>query len=257
MSRSQLWTSVAWVPAFMGSMLYQAGDADATRVSFQFRVSDAPTIARVRLTRRGQTASAARFRPQRSRLRLCLDKPDRLENGMRRIPVLIVAAGLAASAVGRADAIRLRRVEERAADARSENKNIRDDHRAEHLLSRAAHSRFPSTASCRRTFNSIRFLPRRNNWRPNFAVSATLSSKSWLPSLIRGPARWKSCSRGGGSHSLVCYSPASGFRYDRSLHDKRGLAFVLSQSLLLHCASGRTSGRRMTNQMTHRPASPA
>jgi hypothetical protein len=37
---------------------------------------------------------------QRSRLRLRLANLSKLENGMRRIPVFIVAAGLAASAVG-------------------------------------------------------------------------------------------------------------------------------------------------------------
>ena len=54
MSRSQLWTSVEWVPAFMGSMLYQAIGHDATRVSFQFRVFNPPPTPWVRLTWRGR-----------------------------------------------------------------------------------------------------------------------------------------------------------------------------------------------------------
>src|ERR687889_637669 len=39
MSRSQLWTSVAWVPAFMASTLYQCIRQCATRVSFHVHVS--------------------------------------------------------------------------------------------------------------------------------------------------------------------------------------------------------------------------
>ena len=49
---------------------------------------------------------------------------------MRRIPALIAAARFCRVRSRGANAVRLRRVQERAADARSKNKDIRDDHEA-------------------------------------------------------------------------------------------------------------------------------
>jgi len=123
---------------------------------------------------------------------------------MRRIPVLIVAAGLAASAVG---------AQTPSDSAASKSALLTLDQKTkipEMITERTPPlegGSFPvSVDGVVPSDVQLNSLPSEaEQLAPNFAVSATLSSKSWLPSLIRGPARWKSCSRGGGSHSPVCH----------------------------------------------------
>ena len=122
MSRSQLWTSVAWVPAFMGSMLYQAIGGDATRVSFQFCVSNAPTTAWLRLTRRGRPRawrdSGRATNPAASALgqTRAIGEWHAQNSGSHR------RGGSCGLGSRGANAIRFRRVQERAADARPKTK---------------------------------------------------------------------------------------------------------------------------------------
>ena len=136
---------------------------------------------------------------------------DKLENCMRRIPALIAVLGFCRLRSRGADAGRLRRVEERAADPRSKNKDIRDDHRSERRRSRG---RFISGFRRRRRAvgNPAQLTSFRSgtNWRHNFAASAMLSSKSWLPSSIRGPARWKSYF--GDGEAVSCMRQSEGGR---------------------------------------------
>src|SRR3954451_11325534 len=126
MSRSQLWTSVVWVPAFMGSMLYQATGRNATRVSFQFCVSNAPTTAWVRLTWSGRPQARRGSGRTTKSAASALGKLEQIGEWHAQNSGFHRRGGSCGLSGRGANAIRLRRIQERAADARPKNKNIRD-----------------------------------------------------------------------------------------------------------------------------------